>query len=134
MSIHYSSGTTETPYIYAQINLAIYVLKKDRFKSLEILDALEYHVDKTTVPMTKQFYWINRCLVEYANGIKNYELIKKIREKPFRGDIKYVSSLYNNYKYRFDNDIKYQEEDWYELHCPGYLFYRYFDIRKLCMK
>lgn len=134
MSIHYSSGTTETPYIYAQINLAIYVLKKDRFKSLEILDAVEYHVDKTTVPMTKQFYWINRCLVEYANGIKNYELIKKIREKPFRGDIKYVSSLYHNYKYRFDNNIKYQEEDWYELHCPGYLFYRYFDIRKLCLK
>ena len=129
--ITYASGTTETPYIYAQINLAIYTLKKNPIKALEIMDVIEYNVQKTSVIMTKQFYMINRCLIEYANGNYDYELIASIRKTPFRGDKKYVENLYIEYKKRFDNNIVYTNSDWNKLHCPGYLFYRYYDVNKL---
>lgn len=130
-SIVYSSGTTETPYIYAQINLAIYILKSNPLRAMEILNILEYHIKKTTVIMTRQFYNINRCLVEYANGIKNYKLIDQLKGQTFRGDPNYMTKLYSIYKERFDNEVPYTLQDWYELYCPGYLFYRYFDIRML---
>ena len=130
-SIVYSSGTTETPYLYAQINLAIYTLKFNPLKAMEILNALEYYINKTTVIMTKQFYTINRALVEYANGFKNYKLIDRLKNQTFRGDSDYMTGLYLIYKEKFDNGIPYSEHDWKKLHCPGYLFYRYFDVRIL---
>lgn len=129
--INYSTGTTETPYLYAQINLALSTAVFDAYRAIEILDSLEFHINETPIKMTKQLYNINRCLIEYMLGNKNYILIDKIKADPYRGDKKYVDFLYKNYKYRFDNNIDYSKEDFEIFCCPGYLFYRYYDANKL---
>lgn len=122
------SGTTETPYIYARINQALYVAKKDPVKSLALLDEIFYDsiIDSNVTP-TKVLYKINRILVEYMNGIYNTKLLDEIKEQPLRGDVKDAEAIYSFYSYRFSNNIKFEESDWKEQFHPGCIFYHGFD-------
>jgi len=130
-SISLSEGTTETPYLFAQINLAVYLVRENPTRALEVLDNLELYIEQCKVIKTKQFYGVNRCLVEYANGICNTELLKQIIQHPLRGNLKLASKLYNFYTLRFKGNIPYSSNDWNGLYVPGTLFYRYFDPRLL---
>lgn len=131
LSIPFSTGTTETPYIYAQVNLALYYLKFDPILALHTLDNIEVIVLNSSVPRTKQFYVINRALVEYANGIFPKECLKEITDKPLRGNVEYAKSLCEKYysfqKSKTEFDIKMIDE----LCLPGYIFYRYFPFGEL---
>ncbi|MDE7322643.1 MAG: hypothetical protein K2N73_07880 [Lachnospiraceae bacterium] len=131
-AILYNSGTTETPYIYAKINQALYVSKKDPAKALVLLDEIfNESIRETCVVPTKIFYKINRILVEYMNGINDENLLEEIRQNPLRGNTKYAQKLYSIYKYKFTNKIKYSKLDWKRLSLPGYIFYHGFDAQLL---
>ncbi len=130
-SIPYSSGTTETPYIYAQINLALYNSKLNPRYALEILNEIEYHVNRTTVPRTKQFYHINRALIEFLNGTFPQSQLNEILAKPLRGNEEYAHDLYNAYSTLRNNTQSLDAEQYKILSLPGYLFYRYFKAEKL---
>jgi len=131
-AILFNSGTTETPYIYARINKALYVAKKNPAKALILLDEIfNESIRESCVVPTKIFYKINRILVEYMNGINDEELLKEIRQNPLRGDTKYAQELYNLYKYKFTHGIKYSTKDWKRLFLPGYIFYHGFDAQLL---
>ena len=130
-TIPYSSGTTETPYIYAQVNLALYYLKTDPRIALRTLDNIADQVQKTTVPRTKQFFCINRALVEYANGIYPQAQLEEIQRCPLRGNASFAQALCNQYLALKDNAINFSEQLIKELSLPGYLFYRYFKAEKL---
>lgn len=60
--VFHSTGTTETPYIYAQINLALYYEKVNPAMALYIMRDIQKLVEKTPVPRTKQFYNINLAM------------------------------------------------------------------------
>lgn len=131
-AILFDSGTTETPYIYARINQALYVSKKNPARALIMLDEIfNESINESCVVPTKIFYIINRILVEYMNGINNEDLLEEIIQNPLRGDIKYAQKLYNYYKYKFTHDIKYNIWDWKVLFLPGYIFYHGFDAQLL---
>ena len=131
-TILFNSGTTETPYIYAKINQALYVSKKNPTKALIMLDEIfNESIRESCVVPTKIFYKINRILVEYMNGINNEELLEEIKQNPLRGDNKYTQELYNYYKYKFTHNIKYNTWDWKRLFLPGYIFYHGFDAQLL---
>ena len=131
-AILFNSGTTETPYIYARINQALYVSKKNPTKALILLDEIfNESIRESCVVPTKIFYKINRILVEYMNGINNESLLEEIKQNPLRGDIKFAQKLYNYYKYKFKHDIKYNISDWKVLFLPGYFFYHGFDAQLL---
>lgn len=131
-AILFNSGTTETPYIYARINQALYVSKKNPTKALIMLDEIfNESIRESCVVPTKIFYKINRILVEYMNGINNEELLEEIKQNPLRGDNKYAQELYNYYKYKFTHNIKYNTWDWKRLFLPGYIFYHGFDAQLL---
>ena len=131
-SILFNSGTTETPYIYARINQALYIAKSNPVKALSCLDEIFYTLicDSNVVP-TKIFYKINRLLVEYMNNINNTSLLEEIKSAPLRGDEKYTNKLYSFYTYRFKNKIKYKTSDWKKCFLPGYIFYHGFDAELL---
>lgn len=130
-SIPYSSGTTETPYIYAQINLALYNVKLNPRKALETMNAVEDHVKRSPVPRTKQFYHINRALIEFLNGTFPEAQLNEILAKPLRGNADYAEDLYNRYFMQRDNAPSLDAEQFKALSLPGYLFYRYFRAEKL---
>lgn len=131
-SILFESGTTETPHIYAKINQALYVAKKDSAKALLMLDEIYHHsIRNSNVVPTKIFYQINRILVEYMNGINNRDLLNEIKRNPLRGDVKYAESLFSYYTRRFNRKQKYEEKDWKKLFLPGYIFYHGFDAKLL---
>lgn len=130
-SISYSTGTTETPYIYAQINLALYNARLNPRYALETMNVLEEHVKHTSVPRTKQFYHINRALVEFLNGIFPQVQLDEILAKPLRGNEEYAKSLYYQYSALQSNMPSLNEEQYKALSLPGYLFYRYFKAEKL---
>ena len=96
-SILFNSGPTETPYIYARINQALYIANNDPAKALSCLDEIFYKLiyDSNIVP-TKIFYKINRLLVEYMNNINNTSLLEEIKSAPLRGDEKYTNKLYSS--------------------------------------
>lgn len=122
------SGTTETPYIYARINQALYIAKKDPVKSLELLDEIFYEaIEHSKVTPTKILYKINRMLVEYMNGIHNTKLLDEIKNEPLRGDEKDAQAIYDFYSYRFANNIAFKDSDWKEQFHPGCIFYHGFD-------
>lgn len=122
------SGTTETPYIYARINHALYVAKRDPAKSLTLLDEIFYEsIADSNVTPTKILYKINRILVEYMNGIYNTKLLDEIKNEPLRGDVKDAQTIYSFYSNRFSNNIKYKDSDWKEQYHPGCIFYHGFD-------
>lgn len=131
-AILFDAGTTETPYIYAKINQALYVAKSNPAKALECLDEIFYTLiyDSNVVP-TKIFYKINRLLVDYMNGINNIEILDEILSMPLRGDEKYTKKLYAFYSYRFKNKIRYKNSDWKKCFLPGYIFYHGFDAEVL---
>ncbi len=131
-SILYNSGTTETPYIYARINQALYIAKTDSKKALEDLDEIFYTLicDSNVVP-TKIFYKINLLLVKYMNNINDKELLEEIKHSPLRGDEKYTHELYSFYTKRFKNNIEYKATDWRNYILPGYIFYHGFDAELL---
>ena len=131
-SILYDSGTTETPYIYARINQALYIAKSDPAQALNYLDEIYYTLicDSNVVP-TKIFYKINRLLVEYMNNINNKELLEEIKSSPLRGDEVYTNKIYSFYKVRFNKKIKYKSSDWKKCFLPGYIFYHGFDAQLL---
>lgn len=127
-SILFDAGTTETPYIYARVNRALYIAQNDPAKALVCLDEIYYGlIYESNVIPTKIFYNINRLLVEYMNGINNTKLLEEIKATPLRGDIKYTNQLYSFYSYRFKNKIKYKKIDWKKCFLPGYIFYHGFD-------
>ena len=131
-SILFDAGTTETPYIYAKINQALYIAKSNPAKALECLDEIFYTlICESSVIPTKIFYKINRLLVDYINGINNIELLEEIQSSPLRGDEKYTQTLYAFYSYRFKNKIKYKDSDWKMCFLPGYIFYHGFDAEVL---
>lgn len=131
-SILFESGTTETPHIYAKINQALYVAKKDSAKALLMLDEIFHHsIRNSSVVPTKIFYQINRILVEYMNGINNRDLLNEIKLNPLRGDTKYAEKLFSYYTRRFNKKQKYEEKDWKKLFLPGYIFYHGFDAKLL---
>lgn len=122
------SGTTETPYIYARINQALYVAKKDPAKSLSLLDEIFYDsIDGSNVTPTKILYKINRILVEYMNGMCNTTLLNEIKNEPLRGDVKDAEAIYSFYSHRFVNKIEFQDSDWKAQFHPGCIFYHGFD-------
>lgn len=130
-SIPFSTGTTETPYIYAQVNLALYYLKRSPALALRTMVAVEDLVHRTPVPRTKQFYAINRALVEYANNVFPDEWLDIIKGKPLRGNEEYAQSLCQRY-YRLSNEhVPFDQSLINELCLPGYIFYRYFKAEKL---
>lgn len=131
-SILFNSGTTETPYIYAQINQALYIARNDPAKALSCLDEIFYTLicDSNVVP-TKIFYKINRILVEYMNNINNTKLLKEIKLTPLRGDENFTNRLCSFYAYRFKNNIKYKASDWKKCFLPGYIFYHGFTAELL---
>ena len=130
-SIPYSSGTTETPYIYAQINLALYNAKLNPRNALEIMNAVENHVRRTSVPRTKQFYHINRALIEFLNGTFPQSQINEILARPLRGNEEYAQDLFNRYCTLRESAQSLTAEQYKALSLPGYLFYRYFKAEKL---
>lgn len=131
-SILFDAGTTETPYIYAKINQALYIAKSDPTKALECLDEIFYTlICESSVVPTKIFYKINRLLVDYMNDINNIEFLEDIKSTPLRGDKKYTKKLYAFYSYRFKNKIKYKDSDWKKCFLPGYIFYHGFDAEVL---
>lgn len=130
-SILLDSGTTETPYIYSQINQALYISKHNPAKALEHLNEIYYYVCNSKVVPTKIFYKINRLLVEYMNDINNEALLNEIKSSPLRGNIKDTNRLYSFYSYRFKNKIKYKKSDWKSCFLPGYIFYHGFDAELL---
>ncbi|HHY28170.1 MAG TPA: hypothetical protein GX523_15760 [Desulfitobacterium dehalogenans] len=130
-SIPYSAGTTETPYIYAQVNLALYYVRKNPRLALMTINSIENHVHRTPVPRTKQFYAINRALIEFANGIFPQNLLDDIINKPLRGDATFAQALYEQYLSNKESDNALSEEDFNAMSLPGYLFYRYFKAEML---
>lgn len=130
-SIGYSSGTTETPYIYAQINLALYHARTNPRYALMIMNTIEEKVQQTSVPRTKQFYNINRALIEFVNGQFPQTQLNEILEKPLRGNIEYAQSLCNRYLSLQTSGQVVDAVQYKALSLPGYLFYRYFSAEKL---
>jgi len=130
-SIPYSAGTTETPYIYAQINLALYNARLNPRNALKTMNAVERHVKTTSVPRTKQFYNINRALIEFVNGTFPETQLQDILEKPLRGNKAYAQQLYKRYSELRGNTQSLDAMQYKELSLPGYLFYRYFKAEKL---
>lgn len=131
-SILFDTGTTETPYIYAKINQALYIAKNNPAKALTLLDEIFYTlICESNVIPTKIFYNINRLLVEYMNDINNIDLLEEIKASPLRGDEKFTTQLYSFYKNRFTNKIKYRPTDWKVCFLPGYIFYHGFDAELL---
>lgn len=131
-SILFDTGTTETPYIYAKINEALYIAQRNPTEALNALDEIFYAlVYESNVVPTKIFYKINRLLVEYMAGINNIDLLEEIKTTPLRGDKKYTKNLYEFYSYRFKNNIKYNASDFKNCFLPGYIFYHGFDAEIL---
>lgn len=125
-SIPFSAGTTETPYIYSRVNLALYYLLHDTSKALCLIKEVETQVKRTSVPRTKQFYAINRALIEFANGIFPAYWLEIIRSIPIRGNQNYANELYQEYYYLKENNISFNKSHINKLGIPGYIFYRYF--------
>lgn len=130
-SIPYSAGTTETPYIYAQVNLALYNARINPRYALKTINAVEHHVKSTPVPRTKQFYNINRALIEFVNGSFPEVQLQEILSKPLRGNETYAQNLYMRYSELRGNTQSLDATQYKELSLPGYLFYRYFKAEKL---
>lgn len=130
-SIPYSAGTTETPYIYAQVNLALYNARINPRYALKTINAVEHHVKNTTVPRTKQFYNINRALIEFVNGSFPEAKLQEVLSKPLRGNAAYAQNLYMRYSNLRGNTQSLDATQYKELSLPGYLFYRYFKAEKL---
>lgn len=129
--IERNQDTTETPYIYAQINLAIYNSYTNLDKANEIINDIEILVERTTVPRTKQFFYHNKALIDCINGNFNQESINKMLEFPLRGNEEFA-------KEKIDTLIRYTKikEEISKQLCidyflPGFIFYRYFDISLL---
>ena len=95
--------------------------------SLRTISGIEDLVQRTNVPRTKQFYAINRALVEYANGIFPKEWLEFILQKPLRGNEAYAQSLYHRYFQLFRERVPIENNLIRELCLPGYIFYRYFN-------
>lgn len=130
-SIPYSAGTTETPYIYAQVNLALYNARINPRYALKTINAVEHHVKTTPVPRTKQFYNINRALIEFVNGSFPETQLQEVLSKPLRGNETYAQNLYMRYSDLRGNTQSLDATQYKELSLPGYLFYRYFKAEKL---
>ena len=95
------------------------------------MNAIEHHVKATSVPRTKQFYNINRALIEFVNGIFPETQLQEILAKPLRGNESYARNLYERYSDLRDNSQTLDAMQYKELSLPGYLFYRYFKAEKL---
>lgn len=130
-SIPYSSGTTETPYIYAQVNLALYNARLNPEYAVATMNAVEMHVKRTSVPRTKQFYNINRALVEYANGTFPQSQLEAVLAALLRGDTAYAKELVEHYSILRGSMHLLSKDEYKRLSLPGYLFYRYFKAEKL---
>ena len=117
--IPYSTGTTETPYIYAQINLALYYEKVNPTMALYIMRDIQKLVEKTPVPRTKQFYNINLAMIEYSNGIFPQRLIEEIKNKPLRGNMLYAEQICTTYAFMNENNMRLTAEYRDILCLPG---------------
>jgi hypothetical protein len=95
------------------------------------MSSVEDLVQCTTVPRTKQFYAINRALVEYANNIFPKKWLDIIRDKPLRGNEEYAQSLCQRYFQLSNEHVPFDQSMINKLCLPGYIFYRYFKAEKL---
>jgi len=127
--IPYEPVTTETPYIFAQINKAMCYAKGGNAQfAIEMLDNINNdYITKTSVPHTEGFYYVNRSLAEYINDGEYMKYVKEITVSRLRGDKNYVNFLQSNYKRASLEEVKYSPGDWDQLFKPGYIFYRQFD-------
>lgn len=99
--------------------------------ALYIMRDIQKLVEKTPVPRTKQFYNINLAMIEYSNGIFPQRLIEEIKNKPLRGNMLYAEQICTTYAFMNENNMRLTDEYRDILCLPGYLFYRYFDVKKL---
>ena len=106
------------------------VSTKGRY-ALMIMNTIEEKVQQTSVPRTKQFYNINRALIEFVNGQFPQTQLNEILEKPLRGNIEYAQSLCNRYLSLQTSGQVIDAVQYKALSLPGYLFYRYFSSEKL---
>jgi len=129
--IQYKYATTETPYIYTQINHAMYFSKVGNVqKSILMLDDIyDKFISKTSVNNTIGFYFVNRMLVEFLSGGDYMSLVAKLDTNRYGGDYHKKKTLINFYMSanKGRKRAKYSPELWYKLFKPGYIFYRDID-------
>lgn len=122
---------SETPFIYSKINLALYYAKiSSPMANTEFYEAKEL-VDKSPIPQTKRFFEINQLLYLYMKNVNIYNYLENLDTTPFRNSDTYVEDLAIKYLEKLDNHEEYMSKDWEYLFCPGYLFYRYYDVKLL---
>ena len=95
------------------------------------MDYIANQVSMSSVPRTKQFYAINRAVVEYANHMYPKEQLSYISAHPLRGDVDYAKNLCQKYQQLANNGFPCDWETLKMLILPGYIFYRYFKAEKL---
>lgn len=122
---------SETPFIYSKINLALYYAKiSSPMANTEFSEAKEL-VNKSPIPQTKRFFEINQLLYLYMRNVNIYNYLENLDTTPFRNSDTYVEDLAIKYLEKLDNHEEYMSKDWEYLFCPGYLFYRYYDVKLL---
>ncbi|WP_282798814.1 hypothetical protein [Lactococcus lactis] len=122
---------SETPYIYAKINLSLYYTKvSSSFAQEEFSEAMKL-VQNSPVYQTKRFFAINQLLYLYINDIDISKELENLDTTPFRNNSFDVYELAMNYYQKVEKRTNYSEDNWDSLFCPGYLFYRYYDIKLL---
>lgn len=122
---------SETPFIYSRINLTLYLAKISSLEANKLFSQVKSLVDKSPVYQTKRFFEINQLLYFYMNDVDISEYLDTLDTSPFRNDDHYVEELALHYLQKIEDGQKYTELDWKKLFCPGYLFYRDYDVKLL---
>lgn len=122
---------SETPFIYSRINLTLYLAKVSSLEANKLFSQVKSLVDKSPVYQTKRFFEINQLLYFYMNDADISEYLDTLDTSPFRNDDYYVEELAFHYLQKIEDGQKYTDLDWKKLFCPGYLFYRYYDVKLL---
>ncbi|HEM3438060.1 TPA: hypothetical protein U1B14_000628 [Streptococcus suis] len=122
---------SETPFIYSRINLVLYLAKVSPLEANILFSQVKSLVDKSSVHQTKRFFEINQLFYLYMNDVDISEYLGTLDTSPFRNDDHYVEELAFHYLQKIEEGQKYTDSDWKTLFCPGYLFYRYYDVKLL---
>jgi hypothetical protein len=132
-SIRHESDTTETPYIYAQINLALYEAKHgDTDNALNRLDVLTGAIKN--VSSTEAIYNINRALVEFIHGelsLSSKSHWMKSHTRRGEADKALVRFEFYQKNKNAKNKVELANGNWDILFEPGYIFYRTFNADEL---
>lgn len=122
---------SETPFIYSRINLALYLAKVSPLEANILFSDVKSLVNISPIHQTKRFFEINQLLYLYMNEIDISEYLDILDTSPFRNSDHYVENLALEYLQKIEDNQKFTDSDWEKLFCPGYLFYRYYDVRLL---